>query len=347
MKKYVIVFTFVMALALTACGRNAAQETTTSEPEITITIEDTTEDTAEASDEAPENNAGVVHQFDDLGFSVIFPQSWEGRFNITHSTFETEDGITNIVGVNHTATQEDLDSDLVGWLFSFGRTTSHFDDFPHGVILGSDETYMYFMTHPTDVQWNYQEPESASAIEYQEMQAQFGIIADSFRLIGGSNIQTPTDAEIEAAYLKAAEVFRWFDMTTMPHDWEDQIEDENGFTYVRITYDGINTLADLEAYLHNIFAPALVSDMFNLIPDRFRDFDGVLYAIGADRGGMLDRGDETHEIIRESNQRIIYRVTVDVLDWDTLEEVIDTVVYDFVYEFVDGKWVFSHFHLTN
>ena len=162
-----------------------------------------------------------------------------------------------------------------------------------------------------------------------------------------SSNQPPTDAEIEAIYQRAVEVFGWFDMTTMPHDVEDQMEDENGWVFVRVVYDGINSLADLEAYLHSIFTPDVVSDMFNIIPNRFRDFDGALYVLGADRGGMLDRGDKIHEIIRESGQRIIYRVTVDVLDWETLDVVVDTVTYDFVLSLVDGNWLFSNFNLTH
>ena len=156
---------------------------------------------------------------------------------------------------------------------------------------------------------------------------------------------SPTDSEIKASYHKAVEAFSWFDMTTMPHD-ENQTVNENGRLYVRVLYDGINTLSDLYAYLRNIFTVEVINEMFNIIPNRFREFNGVLYVLGGDRGGDITRGDETHEIIRECDDRIIYRITVDVLDWDTLEEVVDTVVYDFVYTLVDGQWLFSNFNLT-
>lgn len=162
-----------------------------------------------------------------------------------------------------------------------------------------------------------------------------------------SSNQPPTDAEIEAIYQRAVEVFGWFDMTTIPYDWDDQMEDANGWVFVRVAYDGISSLADLEAYLHAIFTPNVVSEMFDIVPGRFRDFDGVLYVLGGDRGGMMDRGDTTHEIIRESDQRIIYRVTVEILDWETLETVVDTVTYDFVLTLVNGKWLFSNFNLTH
>jgi len=153
-----------------------------------------------------------------------------------------------------------------------------------------------------------------------------------------------TDAEIGALYNKAANAFGWFDMETMPLDTTYEEVDENGMVYWRVDFEGIYTLADLEVHLSSIFAPEIASEL--LAGGLYREFEGVLYAIGAGRGGMLDRGGETHEIIRESDQRIIYRVTVDVLDLETLEEVVDTVVYDFALNLVGEKWLFGNFNLT-
>ena len=89
--------------------------------------------------------------------------------------------------------------------------------------------------------------------------------------------------------------------------------------------------------------------IFNLRhpPPIYRDFDDVLHTPGGGRGSDLTRGGEVHEIIRENDHRIIYRVTVDVLDWDTLKEVIDYVVYDFILTLVDGRWLFLNFNLTS
>ena len=119
----------------------------------------------------------------------------------------------------------------------------------------------------------------------------------------------------------------------------------DGYTFNRVIHDNIRTFADMEEYLKTIFTEELVREI--LTEDvRHRDIDGVLYVIGGDRGSNLTRGREYHEIIRENEHRIIYRVTVDVLDIETLEEVVDTVVYDFALEFTDGRWLFSNFGLV-
>ena len=161
---------------------------------------------------------------------------------------------------------------------------------------------------------------------------------------------TPTDAEIEEVYQRAVDAFAWFDREAMPHDWEDYVLDEGehfDWQYFRVLHDDINTLTDLEAHLNNIFTTDVVRGLFDMSPHQmYRDFDGVLRTTGGERGWRMDVVDEVHEIIRESGQRIIYRVTVDILDWDTLEEVVDTEVHEFVYELIDGQWLFSNFNLT-
>jgi len=157
-----------------------------------------------------------------------------------------------------------------------------------------------------------------------------------------------TNTEIEAAYQRAVEAFIWFDLTPMPRDWENQIKDEYGNMFARVIHDEINTLAHLEAHLRSIFTPELVSEILYMnYPYLFyRDFDGVLYVRDVDRGSSLTKGDETHEIIRVSDEKIIYRVAVDIFDRDTLDEVIDTEVHDFAYVLVDGRWLFSNFNLV-
>ena len=163
------------------------------------------------------------------------------------------------------------------------------------------------------------------------------------------NSQTLTNSEIEALYQRAVEAFSWFHMESMPADAEDTIIDENGHTYFRVAVDGISSLADLEAHLHTIFAPDVVKDLMDFPPVMYREFDGALFSIGASRGGDLLRGYEAHEIIRnirEDNPNIIYRVTVDILDRETLEEVVGIEVYDFVLSQVNGKWVFLNFNMV-
>lgn len=165
-----------------------------------------------------------------------------------------------------------------------------------------------------------------------------------------TSINILTDSEIHIIYQRAVEVFSWFALTT-PHDWMDYIvDDETGFTFVRVDYESINTLADLQAYPYGIFTPEVVNQMFSMHPPYvFREFDGVLYMLAGGRGGNMTRGHEVREIIRESNERIIYRIIVEVMYWheDISEwEVIDYKVYDFVLVLIDGQWLFSNFSLV-
>ena len=169
--------------------------------------------------------------------------------------------------------------------------------------------------------------------------------------VSGNQANTPTDAEIEAAYQRAEEAYAWFEREVLPFDFDDYaiVQDEVNTLpteYYRVIHDSISTLADLEAHLRTIFTEDIVRSLMNNNVMLYRDIDGALYTVGAERGGRMDAGDEVHEIIRESDNRIIYRITVDILDWDTLETVVDTEVHEFVYELIDGQWLFSNFNLT-
>jgi hypothetical protein len=155
----------------------------------------------------------------------------------------------------------------------------------------------------------------------------------------------PTDAQVEAAYKKAVEAYGWFYRTTMPLDEEATIK-EGDNTYNKVNHAGIKTYADLESYLKTIFTAGLVSDIL-ADDDRYRDFDGALYAIGADGASNILKGGQAVEIIRESDTKIVYQVTVDIIDDPDNEEVVDTEVFEFNYILVDEAWLFSNFSLTD
>jgi len=75
------------------------------------------------------------------------------------------------------------------------------------------------------------------------------------------------------------------------------------------------------------------------------DIDGALYAIQADRGTDIYKGEETHQIIYENDKKIIYRVEVEVIDPDA-QKAVGKETHDFIYENLNGKWVFSKFYLV-
>lgn len=157
-----------------------------------------------------------------------------------------------------------------------------------------------------------------------------------------SSSEVPTDEEVKFAYQQAGEAYSWFDLTTMPLNENSKIE-YNGNIYLKVNHDSIQSFSDLETYLRNLFSDDIVD--FLLKSNRYVDIDGVLYAMPADRGTNIFAGEEHHEIIRESDKKIIYKVSVDILD-DNLEKIVDEEVYSFTYEFLEDKWIFTNFSLV-
>jgi len=161
-------------------------------------------------------------------------------------------------------------------------------------------------------------------------------------------ITGPTDAEVQAAYQKADEAYGWFYLSTLPVDYSDKRE-WNGYEYFRVEHPTIKTLADLKNYLQTVFSDEIVETLLNEDEDAalvlYRDFDNVLYAIPADAGRDITKGDKTYEIIRESDSKIIFRVNVEIYGDPDTKNVVDIKQYDFPYEYVNGRWVFTFFEL--
>lgn len=165
---------------------------------------------------------------------------------------------------------------------------------------------------------------------------------------GAAEISPLTDEEVAGAYQKAVEAFGWFEFGTMPADYED-VKEADGYRYYRVTHDTIKTYEDLRSYLQAMFTDEIVERL--LAGDGsgillYRDFDGSLYTISAGRGSDITKGEETYEMIREGDKKVIYRVTVEVCDDPFEETVAGTEQYDFPLEYIDGRWVFTSFRLV-
>ncbi|SHI46755.1 DL-endopeptidase inhibitor IseA family protein [Lutispora thermophila] len=128
----------------------------------------------------------------------------------------------------------------------------------------------------------------------------------------------------------------------MPY-YENTEMEYNGNIYWKVAQDGFESLFDLKAYLKDFFSDEIIDSL--LETDRYIDIDGVLYTIDAARGTDIFAGEEYHRIIRESDKKIIYEVTVDILD-ENFEKVVDKKIYSFPYELIEGRWVFTDFCLV-
>ena len=133
------------------------------------------------------NNNSILHQFDNLGFSIEFPAFWDGKYGLVEWGAS---GGNILLQIYHTATREELGSGYVGTLFNIGRVQGeHYtaDEPPamsgRALILAQVNGYTYFLNFPGDVQWNMDDPNSEAAREYLKMADQWEEIASSFRLM--------------------------------------------------------------------------------------------------------------------------------------------------------------------
>jgi len=165
-------------------------------------------------------------------------------------------------------------------------------------------------------------------------------------------VTIPTNIEIEAKFQNAHEAMQWFQLSSLPVEWEMEPHavSEEGWSYWRVIHDTISTMSDLEIHLRGIFTEDAVT---YLLSDQmlYRDFYGILHSTPADRGTRMDAGEEVHEIIHISANEIIYRVHLDILEWDDinwqwLEEIYEVEIHDFHLILTDGIWLFANFHLV-
>ena len=155
--------------------------------------------------------------------------------------------------------------------------------------------------------------------------------------------ETPSDAEIEAAYLKADEAYKWFTYTTMP--LAADTKEYEGLVYQRVDFPGVSSFDGLREYLMTIFAPNIAAGLVSAeeMQDHYREFDGVLYAQAADGVPGLSFGGLSSEIIRNDDGSITYRVTTAVLDEETFSEIVDYKIHNLTYANMDGDWLFIWF----
>lgn len=157
-----------------------------------------------------------------------------------------------------------------------------------------------------------------------------------------------SDDEIAEAYRKAVEAFGWFEFGTMPADYSD-IKEADGYQYNRVAHETIKTYDDLKSYLQTLFTDDIVERLLTGGGSDirlYRDIDGALYTIPVGRGSDIFKGEETYGIIREGDGKVIYRVTVEVYDDPDMQTVAGTEQYNFPLEYIDGRWLFTHFELV-
>ena len=112
----------------------------------------------------------------------------------------------------------------------------------------------------------------------------------------------PQSEDVLTAYNEAARLYDWFDLAPMPLDESDSVrEGEN--TYFRVLDKNITSTKELRSRLERVFTSELAEEIFNKVPDQYRDFDGKLYAIPGGRGANIYLLDKAVQAGRISEDR--------------------------------------------
>lgn len=159
-----------------------------------------------------------------------------------------------------------------------------------------------------------------------------------------SEVELPVDLEagsIHELYQEAVTMFFWFHVSTMMVDTTQSI-DVDGRLYYPVT-GAWSDYEHLKETLLSIFDETVVDELLD--SDLYKNIDGTLYGVPADRGTDIYAGEETYEIIAVSDRKVIYRVTVEELG--ERHEVVAYNVYDFMLKrYDDGQWRFEDFYLV-
>ncbi len=156
--------------------------------------------------------------------------------------------------------------------------------------------------------------------------------------------ERPSDVEVLAAYEVADEAYSWFAMTTLPVD-TNRPEPVGELIYYPVSDPRFPTMDALRAYLKTLFSDEIVDGLLPLDGVHYLDLNGALYAADAARGGDLTKGGVTYSVAWPEGEPVscTVRAEVELLDQENLTKVVGSQIYEFPYEKVGDKWVFTHF----
>lgn len=156
----------------------------------------------------------------------------------------------------------------------------------------------------------------------------------------------PSDEEVLAAYREAEEAYRWFDLTTLPLDYENAAgEPTEAGQYYRVADERFATMDALRGYLKGLFSDEIVDRLLPLDGVRYVEIDGALCAVEAGRGTDGNSGAVTAQVFWPEggdDNWCTVQVAVELLREDP-EFPEGTRVYQFPYQKVGEKWVFTYF----
>ena len=157
-----------------------------------------------------------------------------------------------------------------------------------------------------------------------------------------------SEEDVQQFYAAAAQVYDWFDLTTMPLDESDAQETSEG-TYYRVNstvYPELSSLSALQKRVEDVFSPDIAEYLFSLSPDHYRDIGGKLYAQPGARGTNIYLLDKTvtAEPVDDSHWTVTLTFWADSWAWERPSATVgySQKVLDYERQ-ADGQWRFTSF----
>ncbi len=185
---------------------------------------------------------------------------------------------------------------------------------------------------------------------------EFQIPYDSFFYTLSRHMQSlldmPKETVVLADYRVTEDLWAWFHMTTPPMDNSvPMVEDNDGRDYCRFGLMNINTMEQLRTLLRAHVTEELMNEWFAYSPDRFKEIDGKLYVLSADRGSDTSIGGESLRVEWSGDTAGKVIQTIDRQDWNDEKNTFvltgEQDVYEYPFTLADGHAVFSAFPCPN
>lgn len=160
-----------------------------------------------------------------------------------------------------------------------------------------------------------------------------------------------SDEEVLAAYREAEEAYSWFagyNDAGLMLDMED-VEIRSDLTYYRVTRPGLTAMDELRGYLKSLFSDEIVDPLLTGDPGapHFVETESGLYALPAGRGSDITKGAVTLEVQWPQGESFlcVVRARVDLLEPNGEGVMVPAGEgsYEFPYQKVGDKWIFTHF----
>ncbi|MBE6651193.1 MAG: hypothetical protein E7613_07755 [Ruminococcaceae bacterium] len=149
-----------------------------------------------------------------------------------------------------------------------------------------------------------------------------------------------------AAYKSASNAASWFRIASIleqeneyPTESDEWFE-VDGTRYFKVKqFDKYESFID---YLEGLFSKKLTEEFLNSSNIKYINYGGELYASLGVRGTNIRVGNEYYMVEKVTESKYIVKVTVEVLGDDAVT-VKGNKVFEFPYEYIDDRWVFSAF----